>query len=122
MPMIFKREEAYRYTFPQPIQCSLSIVGVEHIRINTGKGEGELVDISPRGCKLSSSFDIPVEQKVTVQLEFTLYKAIIVASGILVWQNFNGEGFLYGIEFVKEENLEELITEELKLLVKENES
>ncbi|MEG9295801.1 PilZ domain-containing protein [Mangrovibacillus sp. Mu-81] len=120
--MIFKREESYRYTFPQPIPCSLSIVGVEHIRINTGKGEGELVDISPHGCKLSSSFDIPVEQKVTVRLEFTLYQGIIVASGILVWQKLNGEGFLYGVEFVKEENLEELITEDLKLLVKENES
>jgi hypothetical protein len=119
--MIYKRDEAFRYTFPQPITCSLSIVGVEHIRIKTGKGNGELIDISPQGCKLSSSFDIPIEQKVTVQLEFTLYEANLIVPGILVWQKLDGEGFQYGVEFMKEGNLKELITEELKMRVKESE-
>jgi hypothetical protein len=119
--MIYKRKEAYRYTFPKTLPCLFSLIGVEHINIKTGKGLGGLIDISPQGCRLSSSFDISVEQKVTVQLEFTLYEANLIVPGILVWQKLDGEGFQYGVEFMKEGNLKELITEELKMRVKESE-
>jgi PilZ domain len=118
--MIYKREEAYRYTFPNPVPCSFSIVGVEHIRINTGKGEGELIDISPSGCKMSTLFDIPVDQKVRVQMEFTLHTERLVVQGILVWQRIQGEGFHYGVEFTGDENLGTSITEDLKQLVKQH--
>jgi PilZ domain len=118
--MMYKREEAYRYTFPQPVSCTISIVGIEHIRINTGKGEGELIDISPNGCKLSTLFDIPVHQEVRVQMEFTIYTERLIVPGILVWQKIHGEGFHYGVEFTGDENLSASITADLKQLVKQH--
>jgi PilZ domain len=119
MLMMYKREEAYRYTFSERLPCLFSIVGLEHKRIKTGKGDGELIDISPHGCRMSSMLNIPVEQEVVIQMEFTLHEDVIVVDGKIVWQRLQGDGFHYGVEFVNDESLEDLITDELKKFVKD---
>ncbi|MGF2617869.1 PilZ domain-containing protein [Rossellomorea aquimaris] len=116
--MIFKREEAYRYVFAKPVPCVFTIIraGSEDVTLNPG--EGELVDISPGGCQMAASLDIPVEQEVSVQVNFTLNDEEIRVEGQLVWKKPFGLGFQYGVEFSQDEDLAELITDELKKMVK----
>ncbi|BCB05720.1 PilZ domain-containing protein [Bacillus sp. KH172YL63] len=119
--MLYKREEAYRYTFPQPVPCRFSIISVGQLRARTSKGKGELIDISPNGCRFSADFSIPVEKKVLVQLEMRIHEALLVVNGVLVWSRSNGITRFYGVEFVKNDQLKTLITEEVKQVVKANE-
>ena len=119
--MKYKRDESYRFTFSQPVPCSFTIIGIGDKTIESKIANGEIVDISPQGCRLQSLLNISLEKEVTLQVDFKLDDdfAQIIAVGVIQWQKRKGMShYQYGIEFVKDAGLKNTITEELKKYVK----
>ena len=119
--MKYKRDESYRFTFSQPIPCTFTIVGIGDQTIQSKTAKGEIVDLSPQGCRLQSLLDIHLEKEVRLQVEFQLDEgfARILSVGVIQWKKQKGiSHFQYGIEFVKDADLKNTITDELKKYVK----
>lgn len=119
--MKYKRDESYRFTFSQPIPCSFTIVGIGDQTIESKTAKGEIVDLSPQGCRLQSLLDILLEKEVRVRVTFQLDEgyAEIAAEGALQWKKRKGlSHYQYGVEFPKDESLKTIITDELKKYVK----
>ncbi|WP_232223947.1 PilZ domain-containing protein [Anoxybacteroides tepidamans] len=71
--MRFKRQEAFRYQFGQPLSCTFRIVRIGDQETESEKGTSEIYDISPRGMRIRTSLDIPPHPKdVHAQIVFTL--------------------------------------------------
>jgi hypothetical protein len=121
MVMKYKRDESYRFTFSEPISCSFTIVGVGEQTIQSKVAKGEIMDLSPQGCKLQSLLDIHLEKEVRLQVEFKLDEefAGILAVGVIQWKKRKGiSHYQYGIRFVKDDVLKNKITDDLKKYVK----
>ncbi|NMH68874.1 PilZ domain-containing protein [Bacillus sp. RO3] len=119
--MIYRRDESYRFAFSQPIPCSYTIVGIGGTAIQSNTANGEIMDLSPQGCRLQSLLNIHLEKEVTLKVEFKLDEgfAQIITTGTVKWQKRKGlSHYQYGIEFVKDDRLKHTITEELKKYVK----
>ena len=119
--MKYKRDESYRFTFSQPIPCSFTIVGIGDQTIESKTAKGEIVDLSPGGCRLQSLLDIHLEKEVRVRVSFQLDEGFseIVADGTLQWKKQKGlSHYQYGVEFPRDAGLKTNITDELKKYVK----
>ncbi|MBO1513927.1 PilZ domain-containing protein [Metabacillus bambusae] len=119
--MRYKREEPFRYEFNPPLSCTFSIVEIDNKNINTGNADGHIIDLSPKGVKLTSKLNIPLgKQEVKIKLNFRINIDMIYVVGILVWRKeLNHLGFQYGVKFVNISVLPEVIMEELKTFIKQ---
>ena len=115
--MIFKRQEGFRYAFGEPLEAGVVILiegkplDVERKRITC-----EVLDISPRGLKISINEDFNEYKNKVLQLEisFILDSTEIKGIGEIVWSKKFGSGYHYGITFFNQASVEELIVNELK--------
>ena len=118
-PMIYKRGETFRYEFNPAIDCAFSIIRFANKSIESGKGQGKIIDISPNGCKLSSKLNIPVENEVTIKIRFKINNELIEAVAVLIWKRMDKHSlYIYGVKFVNTKEIEDLITNELKIFFK----
>ncbi|MEK3935437.1 PilZ domain-containing protein [Sporosarcina sp. FSL W7-1349] len=111
--MLYKRTEYFRYTFGEPLEAEFRILKAEG---QSNPGECKVLDLSPGGAKLYSTYDIPVGQKdVRLSLKFTVYNYPLDISGKVLWKKPFNQGHMYGFEFEEDRKIGELIVGELKL-------
>ena len=114
--MQFKRSEGFRYSFQNPLHANYRVLlnGVE----NTDQFiyNCQIHDISAHGMKLFSEVNFEEFSNKMLQLEihFILDEVPIMAIGNIVWGKPHAKGKLYGLVFVNQPKLEELIISELK--------
>lgn len=107
--MRFRRNEPFRYEFTTPIICSIQAL--------QDKGNGEILDLSPNGMKITSSFEPTIS---TVQITFCLNQNIIKVTGNIRWKKALYESYIYGVQLENDSSTIKFITNELKLFVKRN--
>lgn len=115
--MIFKRQEGFRFVFPESLHATFSLlVDGKPQDLEKTQYQCEIQDISPRGMKMFSNIEIGVDSNKLVQVEvsFILDVTKIKAIGEIVWSKTVLHGFQYGLIFVDQPAVEELIVEELK--------
>ncbi|GEN82967.1 hypothetical protein SLU01_12790 [Sporosarcina luteola] len=115
--MLYKRHEYFRHSFGTPLEATFRIL-VEGSTNESNPGKCLLLDISPGGSKIISSFDLPVEGmsgSIHLKLEFTLFETPIDIDGKIAWKKHTVDGFQYGIDFVEDPSVAKLIVDELKL-------
>jgi hypothetical protein len=115
--MRYKREEAFRFAFEDPISVFFSITEVNGISVTTSEGEAKLIDLSLSGMKLSSTLDIPIsnQNQVKVYVRFPLNESAYMIKGNIIWRKEKSNSFYYGIQFYADENVQEELMKELKL-------
>ena len=115
--MQFKRSEGFRYEFPNPIHANFKIL-VNGLAENIEQPvyECQIHDISPRGMKMFSEVSFGEHSNKMLQLEihFILDEVAITAVGNIVWEKPYAKGKQYGLVFVNQPKLENLIVSELK--------
>jgi hypothetical protein len=113
--MRFKRQEAFRYQFGQPLPCTFRIVRIGDKEIDSEKGTAEIHDISPRGMKIETAYNIPPHPKV-IQTEFTFILNDVELSflGTFVWQKKFANDYYYGVQLSLSHEQEEILIREIK--------
>lgn len=115
--MIFKRQEGFRFVFSEPLPASFCLlIDGKPQDIEKTQYQCDIHDISPRGMKMFSNVEIGVDSSKLVQVEvhFILDVTKIKAIGEMVWTKKVVNGFQYGLIFVDQPAVEELIVSELK--------
>ena len=115
--MQFKRNEGFRFVFGEPLEAHYVILldgkpeSIEQPRVAC-----QIIDISPRGMKIMTETDLNQYHGQNVQFEiyFLLDKVEIKAMSEIIWTKKHGQKFQYGVCFLGQSNLDELIVSELK--------
>lgn len=114
--MHYKRDEAFRFPFSEPVPAEFSIHLKNSDQPGTGTGDAALLDISPGGTRLRTAYDIPVNRDaLAVRLRFILYRQPISTDGVIVWKEAADGSWTYGIDFDEDPAVSERIVTELKL-------
>ncbi|WP_158541002.1 PilZ domain-containing protein [Sporosarcina sp. BI001-red] len=114
--MHYKRDEAFRYSFNEPVPAEFSIYLKNSDRPGTGTGDSKLLDISPGGTRMETFFDIPVNRdEVALRLRFNIFQRPIETDGVMVWKERVGTGWMYGIDFDENASVAKAIVDDLKL-------
>ncbi|WP_374723035.1 PilZ domain-containing protein [Peribacillus tepidiphilus] len=112
--MLYKRNEPYRYQFPPPIPGHFIITNINGLPGQSKKGQIELIDISPRGCKFSSKLDLKNFQDIKLEVSFQINGHLLHLPGVIVWKKKYIHTFFYGYAIDENRDLEELILKEVK--------
>lgn len=111
--MLYKRTEYFRYTFGEPLDAEFRILKSKD---QSNPGQCKMIDLSPGGAKLYSSFNIPAgTDGAKLLLKFTVYNYPLEIQGKVLWKKPFNQGFMYGFEFKEDQKNGELIVDELKL-------
>jgi hypothetical protein len=112
----YKRDEAFRFLFGEPISAFFSIAEVKGKSVVTPEGKAKVIDLSPNGMRLNSSLDIPVssQDQVKIQIRFSLNDSEYRIVGDIVWRKKDFDSFFYGIHFKVDQSVKEELIEELK--------
>lgn len=116
--VIFKRKEGFRFAFDQPIKAAFRLTkNGEPIDLQASFVSAEILDISPKGMKITTSFEIDdaMSDEVQLYIIYCLDTLEIQSYGEVVWKRPGGEGFLYGLYFHAQDENEQTIISELKL-------
>ncbi|WP_064092347.1 PilZ domain-containing protein [Rossellomorea aquimaris] len=119
--MKYKRDEAFRYSFKQPIEMEFKLLLEKDGVLNeTRSSTATLLDISPRGVRLKTPLSLPLEDQMNYLLEmhFKLNEVPISIIGKPVWKRKEFNYYLYGIEALEDKQTEEIIIQELKHFAK----
>ena len=68
------------------------------------KSEGEIIDVSSTGMKISCPLDLPIKKKVIFQLDFTLQEEPFSFKGKIIRKEETIEDTIYAIRFINAEN------------------
>lgn len=117
---MFKRQESFRYIFPQPISGFLTIIKNKDHSTESNKGEINIHNISPKGCSFSSHLHFPHNNEFTVTIEVCLNDTPLYLTGSIVWKKNSGKHYLYGFETLDNPVTAKLITDEVKSYVTKN--
>lgn len=110
-----RRQEPFRYEFPVPHDASFYISRFKDKEHRSKTGKGVLLDISLGGLRLKTSFDLP--EKCELTFDFVIAEKPLRPIGEIVWKRQQGRYFLYGVDFVDEDQKPELL-QALKLNAK----
>jgi len=116
--MIFKRNEGFRLVFNEPIQSYFNVlVDGKAAELGSTRIACEIIDISPRGIKMGSTFDLTVYRTESLQLEvfFVIDEQELKGIGEIVWSKKFGNGYQYGVIFNDQPALEKAIVDQLKI-------
>ncbi|WP_332650923.1 PilZ domain-containing protein [Lysinibacillus sp. 54212] len=116
--MIFKRQEGFRFSFGEPLEAKFVIlIDGKPFDLERTSNTCKILDISPRGMKISSEVDLNEHINKMLQLEicFTLDVTEIKCVGEIVWSKPFGSCTHYGVVIYNQAAVEDLIINELKL-------
>lgn len=114
--MHYKRGEAFRFAFSEPVPAEFSIHLKNSDQPGTGTGDAELLDISPGGTRMRTSYDIPINRDaLAVRLRFFLYQQPISTDGVIVWKEAAEGRWTYGVDFEEDPAVTGRIVADLKL-------
>ncbi|HHY74813.1 MAG TPA: PilZ domain-containing protein [Bacillus bacterium] len=115
--MKFRRQEGFRYTFGNPIDCLFKINKIEDLAVNTEYGEGQIIDISPSGIKMFSLLNLATHpKKMEIEVRFVIENHTYQIPGVIQWQKKEvlKSGYSYGIKLDPTEEIAKSIIEGLK--------
>jgi hypothetical protein len=115
--MRFKRQEPFRYQFGQPIPCTFRITRIGDREVKTDKGLAEIHDISPRGVRIETHLNIPVDPErrpIEIEISFVLVEEEIRVRGIFVWKKPFAKEYQYGVNLTISEDQKEKLISEIK--------
>lgn len=115
----FRRSDSFRYEFEETISCNLKIISINGTPYESDFITGTLIDVSPNGFKLYTTFDIPINKDVIVFVEFTINNQPLTFSATLVWKRDVGNGYHYGLKHHGNKEDVSLLVETLKTYAKE---
>lgn len=115
---MYKRNEAFRFELNPPISGVFQIVKIGEKEIQTKPGSMSVVDISPEGMKITTTFNIDLLKEVHIEVKFALNDVSLTYSGHLLWQKNLIDQFLYGVKMENDEQTKEQLVEELKIYAK----
>lgn len=115
--MIYRRNEGFRYTFNEPIDCSFKIIKIDHKQISSEFGHGNIIDISPSGLKFITTLDLsPSRKEVEVEIHFSIDGVPFVMPGVIIWQKKGYHNdFSYGVKLEASHEVADQIIEQLKI-------
>ncbi|WP_017728271.1 PilZ domain-containing protein [Halalkalibacterium ligniniphilum] len=118
--MPFRREDAFRYTFEDPLKSTFRLIKADEKNIRSSEGEMCILDISPGGIRMSTTYELPDPEETSLFLEIDLpiNEAALVMRGEVVWKKSYASSFEYGINFHNTEKERQMIVAELKIYVK----
>ncbi|SOB91415.1 PilZ domain-containing protein [Ureibacillus xyleni] len=115
--MNFKRKEGFRFTFDPPLEADYEIY-INGQLASMETYHTKILDISPRGMKIFCGPEIGSYLKhstLQIKVHFLLDVAHIRAIGDVVWSRPFGRAYQCGLNFSVQKDIDELITNELKL-------
>ncbi|GAE91827.1 hypothetical protein JCM21714_786 [Gracilibacillus boraciitolerans JCM 21714] len=107
--MHFKRNEAFRYQFKQPLQAKIHLEKQNTCDIS-------ILDVSPKGMKFNCLVKIPLN--LNIQITYKILNKSFKITGSIIWQIDYGEFYQYGALFEKNEEYQLALLTELKKLAK----
>jgi hypothetical protein len=111
----FKRQEAFRYEFGQPLPCTFRIAQIGEKKVESDKGKAEIYDISPKGMKIATSLNIPLDKtSIIIEITFTLSELELTFLGRLVWQKKFANDYFYGVNLILSQDEGQRLIDELK--------
>ncbi|MDG5471704.1 PilZ domain-containing protein [Jeotgalibacillus sp. ET6] len=118
--MRYNRNEAFRFAFKEPLNARFSIYEVNGKAVETTEGEIQLLDLSPSGSKVYSELNIPFKENnpVKIVMHFQLNEESYQFKGKIVWKKVWSDGFMYGVSFLINEDMQQEIVKQLKVYVK----
>ncbi|MFS0782500.1 PilZ domain-containing protein [Bacillus sp. 1P06AnD] len=115
---MYKRQEAFRYTFPASISGFLSVINNKDGSERENKGTIDILNISPKGCSFSSGLHLPLKQELQFVIHLKLNEEVLDLPGYVVWKKEKAASNSYGFSFIEKPGLTEQITNEVKRYVK----
>lgn len=118
--MISQRNEAFRYTFDEPIDALFEITKIDDDIVSTSEGKAKIFDISPTGIKLNTHLKIPKTDHKSIELSisFKINDKEIDVTGVIVWMQINHSSVDYGIDLNIDESTKQQIIDQLKIYSK----
>lgn len=115
---ISRRNEPFRYDFIPAVPCLIQLCEIDSSKLESKQGQAELLDLSPKGCKLDTPLNFRTNQhSCKLILSFELTQPMTIRGSIL-WQEQKAHSLHYGIQFDEEEQIQQIITDELKKYAK----
>ncbi|MFT8320916.1 MAG: PilZ domain-containing protein [Bacillus sp. (in: firmicutes)] len=112
--MKYKRDEAFRYQFKEPIEATFTFQTGNTNRMSK-MGKATIIDLSPNGLKFTSELDLPVDNKeLLFFFRFILNKKEFSIPGNIIWKKQRHNYFQYGYEGKNDEETKKRIIEVLK--------
>ena len=116
--MIFKRKEGFRFAFEQPVKAAFRLTkNGDPIDPQASCIPVDILDISPKGMKITTSYEIDdaLTDEVQLFIIYCLDTIEIQSCGEIGWKRPGGEGYMYGLYFHAQDENEQTIISELKL-------
>lgn len=117
---MYKRNEGFRYTFPEPLEGKLFLSKGKDSEKHSNKTNILIRNMSPRGCSFSSGLSFPTEEELLVYIEFTINTEPLSAVGKIAWKKEMGRQIFYGLTFISTDEDSEALTKEIKKFVFQN--
>lgn len=112
--MRFRRQEAFRYQFGQPLPCIFRLVHNDEKYIEIEEKSAHIHDISPHGMKLETLSRIPCEHNKEIEVTFMLNDVPFRFSGKVVWERPFVRTYYYGVRLLISNEQEEKLISEIK--------
>lgn len=109
---ISRRTESFRYTFDPVVPCLIRPVEMNGRPIESKQAAAELLDISPRGCKLDCPLNFRAQNNECKLVLNVQLAGSLTLPGTIIWQEARAHSFRYGVRF--EDGVQQFVTEELK--------
>ncbi|WP_066058114.1 PilZ domain-containing protein [Robertmurraya korlensis] len=117
--MIYKRQEAFRFQFQQPIHGTFKIISINGVQGDVKSAIAYIVDISPNGIKFKSPINLPIEQNdFLLEVSFLLADRLIRVIGTPKWKKIEGKMCVYGFTGLDDKETKEEIINVLKIHTK----
>jgi hypothetical protein len=117
--VIYKRQEAFRFQFKQPIPGTFKIIRVNGMQGDDKSAIAYIVDISPNGLKFKSPINLPIEQNnFLLEVSFILADRLICILGKPKWKKAEGKMAVYGFTGLDDKETQKEIINVLKIYTK----
>ncbi|MCP3761826.1 PilZ domain-containing protein [Domibacillus sp. A3M-37] len=118
--MYYKRQEAFRYVFPESIPAICEVYQYSAgVKEKTQTFDAYILDISPNGIKAASKTDIELKSDLILIFSFQLAGTLIHFTGQIIRKRNAGSVFEYGIQSDGSDALKDQIISSLKIYTKE---
>ncbi|MBS4189020.1 hypothetical protein KHA94_02165 [Bacillus sp. FJAT-49705] len=113
--MRYKREEAFRFQFREPLTGSLKIISINGKREDFYSDSIEIMDVSPNGLKFNTPLNLSInDNKYFLEVTFIIEGRTIRVLGVPAWKKTEGSIFAYGFNGIKDEKTNQEIIQALK--------
>lgn len=118
--MRYKREEAFRFDFSEPIKAFFRINELNGKHVDSSEGQAKMIDLSMRGMKIATPLDIRIsrENHVGVFIHFTLNGHEYMVQGDIIWKKVHADEYYYGIHFEMDNDMQGTLVADLKAMRK----